>query len=367
MLRRPLIPLRRVLITLDAVGGIWRYALDVALGLEAYDVTCLLAVFGPEPSAAQQAECKALPNADLVCVHEPLDWMVTDAAQLEPGVEKLAGLARDWKVDLLHLNLPSQAAGLDSDVPVVVASHSCVPTWWEAVHGTALPKTLEWQRDRNRQGFRQADAIMVPSASHGAALRRAYEPLPPLHVVYNSTSAAPSGHPREKFILSVGRWWDTGKNGQILDAAAKSLAWPVVLAGPLHGPDGQATAFHHARTPGALAHEDILSLMERASIFAGPSRYEPFGLAVAEAAASGSALVLADIATFRELWDGAALFVGADDTAEWANAFSTLIENEPLRRQLAADAQSRAQRFTLPRQAARLYELYSELGAAAMI
>ena len=38
-------------------------------------------------------------------------------------------------------------------------------------------------------------------------------------------------------------------------------------------------------------------------------RFEPFGLAVLEAARAGCALVLSDIATFRELWDGAALFV----------------------------------------------------------
>ena len=49
--------LRRVLITLDAVGGVWRYAIDVARGLEVHDVACLLVGFGPEPDAAQRAEC----------------------------------------------------------------------------------------------------------------------------------------------------------------------------------------------------------------------------------------------------------------------------------------------------------------------
>ena len=42
--------------------------------------------------------------------------------------------------------------------------------------------------------------------------------------------------------------------------------------------------------------------------------YEPFGLAVLEAAQAGCALVLSDIPTFRELWDGAALFVAAATT-----------------------------------------------------
>ncbi len=43
--------LRRVLITLDAVGGVWRYALDVARGLESHGVDCLLVGFGPAPDA----------------------------------------------------------------------------------------------------------------------------------------------------------------------------------------------------------------------------------------------------------------------------------------------------------------------------
>jgi glycosyltransferase involved in cell wall biosynthesis len=38
-----------------------------------------------------------------------------------------------------------------------------------------------------------------------------------------------------------------------------------------------------------------------------PSLYEPFGLAVAEAARAARPLVLSDIPTFRELWGDAAL------------------------------------------------------------
>ena len=41
------------------------------------------------------------------------------------------------------------------------------------------------------------------------------------------------------------------------------------------------------------------------------ARYEPFGLAVLEAAQAGMRLVLSDIPSFRELWDGAATFVAS--------------------------------------------------------
>ena len=168
--------LRRVLITLDAVGGVWRYAIDVARGLEAHGIDCLLVGFGPEPDAAQRAECG---RSELVWTHEPLDWMVSDSADLDRGTDTLASLARDWNADILHLNLPSQAAGLPDRCPVVVASHSCVPTWWRAVQGTDLPSEWAWQIQRNQAGFQRADAVIVPSKSHAAALNAVYDSCRP--------------------------------------------------------------------------------------------------------------------------------------------------------------------------------------------
>lgn len=367
MLHEPSMPPRRVLMTLDAVGGVWRYALDVARGLSVYDVTYLLVGFGPEPGAAQLAECKSLTKSEIVWIGEPLDWMVSDPAKLDRGTAALGSIARRWDADLLHINLPSQAAGLPRACPLVVASHSCVPTWWEAVRGTELPTDWAWQHERNRAGLRHADAVLVPSESHAAALRRVYGILPPLHVVHNASAVAAGNQAKEPFILAVGRWWDEGKNGEVLNVAAASSRWPVLLAGPLSGPDGQCVAFDNVETFGSLPHVDVLTLMQRASIFAAPSRYEPFGLAVAEAAIGGAALVLADIPTFRELWNGAALFVGAEDAEGWAHAFATLEGDLALRGQLAMQAGSRARQFSLPRQAAWLYDLYSNFASPARV
>jgi glycosyltransferase involved in cell wall biosynthesis len=354
--------LRRVLITLDAVGGVWRYAVDVARGLEAHDVACLLVGFGPEPDAAQRAECG---RNELVWTHEPLDWMVSEGAALDRGTGILARLARDWDAGVLHLNLPSQACGLTVGCPVVVASHSCVPTWWRAVHGTDLPSVWAWQVQRNQAGFQRADAVVVPSASHGVALNAVYNRLPPMHVIYNATGVEPASAPKEPLVLGVDRWWDPGKNGAILDQAATNISWPVILAGPLNGPNGQKIAFRNAQTPGALPHRDVLALMRRSAIFAAPSRYEPFGLAVVEAALSDAALVLADIPSFRELWNEAALFVPPDDSFGWSRAVTELAEDSVLRERLSAEAQARAGQFTLARQAAQLQALYATLTTPA--
>ena len=49
----------RLLITADAVGGVWRYATDLAHALVPHGVETTIAVLGPEPSDAQLAELDA--------------------------------------------------------------------------------------------------------------------------------------------------------------------------------------------------------------------------------------------------------------------------------------------------------------------
>ena len=185
-------------------------------------------------------------------------------------------------------------------------------------------------------------------------------------MIHNATAVEPADEPKEPLVLSAGRWWDPGKNGAVLDEAAATIPWPVILAGPLDGPNGQHAAFRNVRTPGALPHRDILALMRRSAIFAAPSRYEPFGLAVVEAAISGAALVLADIPTFRELWSDAALFVPPDDSVGWSRALTELAEDTVLRERLSAEARARARQFTLSRQSAQLHALYSTLATPAV-
>jgi glycosyltransferase involved in cell wall biosynthesis len=102
----------------------------------------------------------------------------------------------------------------------------------------------------------------------------------------------------------------------------------------------------------------------RASIYALPARYEPFGLSILEAASAGCALVLGDIATLRENWDGAADFVAPDDGDALAGAIQRLID-DPLRRDRQARlARRRARRFPADRMAAAYLTLYRELTAA---
>jgi glycosyltransferase involved in cell wall biosynthesis len=119
------------------------------------------------------------------------------------------------------------------------------------------------------------------------------------------------------------------------------------------------------RALGRLTPDAIREWYARAAIYALPARYEPFGLSVLEAARSGCALVLGDIRSLRENWDGAALFVPPDNRRSLASAIRTLIEDEPERRRVAAVAKARSAAFTTTRMADAYLRVYAGMVVAA--
>jgi glycosyltransferase involved in cell wall biosynthesis len=100
--------------------------------------------------------------------------------------------------------------------------------------------------------------------------------------------------------------------------------------------------------------------LARAAIFVSTALYEPFGLAVLEAARSGCALVLSDIPNFRELWDGAAVFADAQSPSAIAGAVEDLASDPQKRLAMAAAAQKRARRYALDAQAAGILAVYAK-------
>ena len=350
----------RLLMTLDSVGGVWRYAMDLARALRLVGVETVFLGFGPPPSDRQRAEAESLGLLDWG--DSPLDWLVEDVSALARVPGLIDDAVRRHGVDLLHLNLPTQAVGLESDLPILVVSHSCVTTWFRAVRGTGLPPGWEWQGDLNSRGLARADLIVAPSQSHGEALRACYGPLPQLRVVLNAINAPePNRLPEKPIIVAAGRWWDEGKGGAVLDSAAEMTNWPVRMLGPTHGPNGAAFTAETAALDGELPHVEAVALMREAGIFVSPSIYEPFGLAVGEAARMGLPLVLSDIPTFRELWDGVAVFFPPRDAESLAATLDRLASDPHQRRRLGESARRRSRRFTPEAQAEAMLSLYEGL------
>jgi glycogen(starch) synthase len=183
-------------------------------------------------------------------------------------------------------------------------------------------------------GLRAAGAVIAPSAAFAAQLGRAYGPDLEIAVVHNARSPhrfRPAAR-RQALVITAGRLWDEAKNIRTLDAAAEG----VVAAGPAGGPDGQQAVVEHVFALGAVDATEMRCRLARAAVFVSLAAYEPFGLAVLEAALSGCALVLSDIPTFRELWADSALFVPTYDPLAARAASNRLIADPDLRTRLAA-------------------------------
>jgi glycosyltransferase involved in cell wall biosynthesis len=358
---------RHVLMTTDTVGGVWRYSADLAAALNAEGIRVLLVNIGPEPSHGQREEVAALKQTRLVVLDEPLDWMAKEPDDLAGLPVRLSRLAETEAVDLLHLNLPSQACDLRTDLPVVVVSHSCVATWWHAMRREPLPDDWRWQFDMNRQGIQRADLVLAPTHAQADALTQVYGTLEKPGIVPNAVANPSAGslppEAREPFVLAAARWWDEGKNAATLDHVAQQISWPLRAAGACEGGNGQRFAFSHADAVGSQSSAAMRQLMQRAAIFVSPSLYEPFGLAALEAAESGAALVMADIPTYRELWQGAALFADPRDPAAFAGAVEELIADAGRRAALARAARERAGHFTPRQQMKALLAAYRSVTA----
>lgn len=343
-----------ILVTLDAVGGIWRYAMDLGRAATEAGLYPVFAGQGPAPSRAQWQEAAELGPVEWSAI--PLDWMAPGPEALAPVPGWLGAVADRHGAGLLHLNMPSQAVGLGRRRPIVVAHHACLATWYLAMRGT-VPADLGWHREATGAGLAAADAVLAPSAAHAAAVAACYG-IGGIAVVHNASRSPERSWSPGHGVVAVGRWWDDGKNAAVLDAAAGRLDEQVSLIGPAQGPEGQALALRHAQALGALPHAEAIRRLGRAAVFVSPSHYEPFGLAALEAARAGRPLVLSDIPTYRELWDGAATFFDPRDEAALAAVLARLLSDAEARRRLGTAARLRAERYGAATQSAALAALW---------
>lgn len=337
-----------VLMTADAVGGVWQYALDLAESLRRHGVETTLAVLGPAPSVDQQATAEAA-GAKLILTGLPLDWTAEAREEVEEAGRAIARIAAQVKPNIVHLNSPALAASARFDAPVVAVCHSCVATWWQAVKGGALPEAFVWRTDMVGQGYAAADRLLAPTQAFAQATAQVYD-LAEAPLVVRNGRRSPKPETRastEPFVFTAGRLWDEGKNFAVIDRAAARLSVPVLAAGPLHGPNGARIEAHAVKALGRVSDTEIARHLSAKPIFVSAARYEPFGLAVLEAAQAGCPLILADIETFRELWEGAAVFVPADDEEAIVAAVERLVQDAQARADLGRAARRRADAYTV--------------------
>jgi glycogen synthase len=363
-----------ILVTADTVGGVWTYVRELVTGMVGRGVRVTLVSFGDVPSPSQTRWMEQLSGLDYHPTTFKLEWMQDSAADMEASSEFLRRIIRETKPDLIHSNQFYYGA-LDCDVPRLVVAHSDVVSWWIAVHDEEPPQSsrLSWYRDAVARGLAAATAVIAPSRWMLDQVERNYLISNRRAVIYNGRTPAlfGPGMTKDQTIVTAGRLWDQGKNTALLLAAEMPGQVQIVGARrPPGAPGDESFTGEAATNVHFLPHQDeqeMADILGRAAIYAAPSRYEPFGLAPLEAALSGCAVVASDLPSFRELWEGAAVFFRNNDAGELRQALELLMGDPCLRQRYAGLAYDRALRkFNAARMTSDYLELYRVLAPAAV-
>jgi glycosyltransferase involved in cell wall biosynthesis len=287
-----------------------------------------LVSFGGMPSVGQARWMRGLAGLEYFPTRFKLEWMQHSAADMEASSAHLLAIIRHTKPDLLHFSQYYYGA-LRCDVPRIVVAHSDVVSWWISVHGQEPPETrwMSWYREVVGRGLAGATAVIAPSQWMLGQVER-YHLRPARSAVIHNGRAPALFNPncaKEWKILTAGRLWDKGKNAGLL--LAPDMPAPVHIVGANQAPETRGDRF--VVGTGVVIHgsqdeERMSDIFAHAAIYVAPSRYEPFGLAPVEAALSRCALVLSDIPSFRELWDGAAVFFHDNDSQDLKRALEVL-------------------------------------------
>ncbi len=349
----------RILLTTDTVGGVWTFTQELSSELLQRGHSVALLSLGREPSAAQAEACERLRHCHgerfrFEASTAPLEWMENNHRASSEGRTALLGLADSFRADVVH---SSQFCfgDLPLAIPVVITAHSDVLSWAAACQPHGLEQTAWLARYRVlvERGLERAAAVVTPTQWMGETLCELYPLRSAPKVILNGrTLPWTRGGLRRAQAVSVGRLWDKAKNLALLTEV--SSPFPILVAGEQRFEASEAALDTGSlKLLGPLAEQEIVELFQESSLYLGPSRYEPFGLAPLEAAQCGCALLLHDLPSFREIWGDAALY--------FSDAVSLSRLLAALSPQSIAEAQGRSQERARQLTAARMAEQYESL------
>ena len=172
---------------------------------------------------------------------------------------------------------------------------------------------------------------------------------------------------REPFLLFVGTIEPRKGVDDVLAVHARLRATHpdlgLVLAGPPGWGEQPDLGGDGIVAPGEVGDAGLDALYRRAVGLVLPSRYEGFGLPVAEAMSRGCPVVTSDAACLPEVGGGATVVVPAGDVDALTDACRQLLDDEGHRRRLSDAGRQRAASFTWEASAAAHRAAYEAAGA----
>ncbi|HVT55132.1 MAG TPA: glycosyltransferase family 4 protein, partial [Xanthobacteraceae bacterium] len=226
----------RLLMTADAVGGVWTYAISLARELSRRGIRIHLLTLGPAPREEQRREAEAIPGLDLVSTDLALEWLDPKGKDFPRALEVLAYHAERIKPDIVHINGYREALA-EWNAPIIVVAHSCVRSWWRACRHEEPDQRWRNYIANVHAGLNAADRWLAPTAAFRGQIEMLYVPLTRGSVIWNGAAGEYQNAPaKEPFVLAAGRLWDEAKNIALLARAADDVPWPIFAAGAAESP-----------------------------------------------------------------------------------------------------------------------------------
>jgi glycosyltransferase involved in cell wall biosynthesis len=298
-----------------------------------------------------------------------------------PGYQMFAKALNTFAPDLIHINSPctlgfgAMRYAHEFDIPIVATYHTHFPTY-PRYYGLSALEELAWKVSRflyNRidRTFVPTKPILTELQEHNIE-RLEYLPNGVDLSLFNPNHRSQEWRQNitredKPVVLFVSRLvWE--KDLAILAQAYQILRerrtdFEMVVVG-----DGHARQEFQAMMPGAhfLGYQSGLTLAESfasSDIFVFPSTTETFGLVTLEAMAAGLAPIAAKIGgatgIIQEGISG--LFAKPLNGEDLANGVQKLLDNKPLRQELAAGAFQRAQEFSWENILSQLFDSYESV------
>ncbi len=287
------------------------------------------------------------------------------------------------KLDLLHGF--AYALPLASRTPAVVTVHDLT----FILFPQAFPKSKQrYLSAITARSCRRARIVIADSQATARDLQRHIDiPAAKIRVIYTGVDERYQPLPAEqveayrrqkgwpqRFMLMVGTLEPRKNHLTLIEAYARyrrSARRPLPLL--IGGGKGwhfqqifrrvQALGLENAvHFLGFVPWEDLPWLYNAAMLFVYPSRYEGFGLPVAEAMRCGLPVITSDVSSLPEVAGAAALTLSPDDPDALAAAMLHLLEEAPERLEtMRALGLTQAARFTWERTAAQTADVYTRV------
>lgn len=348
-------------ITSIARGGAEHHLLMLAGGLAARGHHVAVAALKPPAELAESFHARGVATHALG---------LRRYGELAPA-RRLRALIAAEKPDLVHAHLPpaelyARLALLGRATTLVVTRHNderFAPIWFQR----ALSR---WCFSRARKGIAISAAVARWSTTDArgpgldparlAVIRYALEPTPPAR-------PAPDLMGDGVLLVAIARLVPQKGLDVLLEAFAHvppparlAIAGEGVLRRDLTARIARLGLGTRVKLLGARA--DIPAVLEAATLFVLPSRWEGFGLVLLEAMAAGRPIVATQVSAIPEVLGEAGVLVPPDDPSALTDAITALLADAPRRAALADAGRLRlAEKFAPDTMIAATEAFYREI------